>query len=83
MSYHLGVLSVFGFIICCFVWFNNIAYPIEFYGPLNRINDIIDVYSKLYMTRYNILLMCLQDIVLYQLGGIGIKSNIYYDIFIE
>ncbi|KAL5642553.1 hypothetical protein ACJX0J_000825, partial [Zea mays] len=29
----LGALSVFGFIACCFVWFNNTAYPSEFYGP--------------------------------------------------
>ncbi|CAJ1803155.1 unnamed protein product [Sphenostylis stenocarpa] len=28
-----GVLSVFGFIACCFVWFNNTTYPSEFYGP--------------------------------------------------
>ncbi|KAM0941032.1 putative photosystem II [Dioscorea sansibarensis] len=33
LSYSLGALSVFGFITCCFVWFNNIAYPSEFYGP--------------------------------------------------
>ncbi|KAL5644485.1 hypothetical protein ACJX0J_000385 [Zea mays] len=26
-------LSVFGFIACWFVWFNNTAYPSEFYGP--------------------------------------------------
>ncbi|MCL7041724.1 hypothetical protein MKW94_000456 [Papaver nudicaule] len=26
-------LSGFGFIACCFVWFNNTAYPSEFYGP--------------------------------------------------
>jgi photosystem II CP43 chlorophyll apoprotein len=32
-SYSLGDLSVFGFIACCFVWFNNTAYPSEFYGP--------------------------------------------------
>ncbi|KAL5647415.1 hypothetical protein ACJX0J_041770 [Zea mays] len=25
----LGVLSIFGFIACCFVWFNNTAYPSE------------------------------------------------------
>ncbi|KAL8217279.1 hypothetical protein R6Q57_024116 [Mikania cordata] len=24
---------LFGFIACCFVWFNNTAYPSEFYGP--------------------------------------------------
>ncbi|CAN1865192.1 Photosystem II CP43 reaction center protein [Linum perenne] len=33
LSYSLGALSVFGFIACCFVWFNNTAYPSEFYGP--------------------------------------------------
>ncbi|KAL4392718.1 hypothetical protein AHAS_Ahas03G0373100 [Arachis hypogaea] len=33
MTTILGALSVFGFIACCFVWFNNTAYPSEFYGP--------------------------------------------------
>ncbi|PVH32293.1 hypothetical protein PAHAL_9G362500 [Panicum hallii] len=33
LSYSLGALSIFGFIACCFVWFNNTAYPSEFYGP--------------------------------------------------
>ncbi|KAH9780835.1 photosystem II CP43 reaction center protein [Citrus sinensis] len=33
LSYSLGALAVFGFIACCFVWFNNTAYPSEFYGP--------------------------------------------------
>ncbi|KAF9662448.1 hypothetical protein SADUNF_Sadunf18G0054300 [Salix dunnii] len=33
LSYSLGTLSAFGFIACCFVWFNNTAYPSEFYGP--------------------------------------------------
>jgi len=33
LSYSLGALSVFGFIACCFVWFNNPAYPGEFDGP--------------------------------------------------
>nr|KJB48675.1 hypothetical protein B456_008G081300 [Gossypium raimondii] len=33
LSYSLGALSVFGFIACCFVWFNNTAYLSEFYGP--------------------------------------------------
>ncbi|KAF9660747.1 hypothetical protein SADUNF_SadunfMtG0005400 (mitochondrion) [Salix dunnii] len=33
LSYSLGALSAFGFIACCFVWFNNTAYPSEFYGP--------------------------------------------------
>jgi len=33
LSYSLAALSLFGFIACCFVWFNNTAYPSEFYGP--------------------------------------------------
>ncbi|KAL2899555.1 Photosystem II CP43 reaction center protein [Bienertia sinuspersici] len=33
LSYSLAALSVFGFIACYFVWFNNTAYPSEFYGP--------------------------------------------------
>ncbi|KAK3126843.1 hypothetical protein QOZ80_7AG0563700 [Eleusine coracana subsp. coracana] len=33
LSYSLAALSVFGFITCCFVWFNNTAYPSEFYRP--------------------------------------------------
>ncbi|ESQ45954.1 hypothetical protein EUTSA_v10011056mg, partial [Eutrema salsugineum] len=33
LSYSLAALSVCGFIACCFVWFNNTAYPCEFYGP--------------------------------------------------
>ncbi|KAK8959627.1 Photosystem II CP43 chlorophyll apoprotein [Platanthera guangdongensis] len=33
LYYSLGALSIFGFIACCFVWFNNISYPSEFYGP--------------------------------------------------
>ncbi|KAK6767752.1 hypothetical protein RDI58_030988 [Solanum bulbocastanum] len=33
MTTILGALAVFGFIACCFVWFNNTAYPSEFYGP--------------------------------------------------
>ena len=33
MSYSLCALSIFGFIACCFVWFNNIAYPSELYEP--------------------------------------------------
>ncbi|KAJ1680682.1 hypothetical protein LUZ63_024099 [Rhynchospora breviuscula] len=36
LSYSLGALSVFGFIACCFVWFNNTAYPSEFYGPTGQ-----------------------------------------------
>ncbi|KAF9603051.1 hypothetical protein IFM89_033776 [Coptis chinensis] len=32
LSYSLAVLSVFGFIACCSVWFNNTAYPSKFYG---------------------------------------------------
>ncbi|KAJ0657596.1 putative photosystem antenna protein [Helianthus annuus] len=33
LSYSLAAISVFGFIDCCFVWFNNTAYPSDFYGP--------------------------------------------------
>jgi photosystem II CP43 chlorophyll apoprotein len=33
LSYSLVTLSLFGFISCCFIWFNNTAYPSEFYGP--------------------------------------------------
>ena len=35
LSYSLGALSMMGFIASCFVWFNNTAYPSEFYGPTN------------------------------------------------
>ncbi|KAH9556030.1 hypothetical protein CY35_07G004000 [Sphagnum magellanicum] len=28
-----SAISIFGFTACCFVWFNNTAYPSEFYGP--------------------------------------------------
>ena len=33
LSYNLGALSVFYFIACYFVWFNNTVYPSEFYEP--------------------------------------------------
>jgi photosystem II CP43 chlorophyll apoprotein len=33
LSYSLGALSMMAFIASCFVWFNNTAYPSEFYGP--------------------------------------------------
>jgi photosystem II CP43 chlorophyll apoprotein len=35
LSYSLGALSMMGFIASAFVWFNNTAYPSEFYGPTN------------------------------------------------
>ena len=35
LSYSLGALSLMGFIASCMVWFNNTAYPSEFYGPTN------------------------------------------------
>lgn len=35
LSYSLGALSLMGFIAACMVWFNNTAYPSEFYGPTN------------------------------------------------
>ena len=34
MSYSLGVLFVFDFITCYFVWINNITYSNEFYGSI-------------------------------------------------
>ena len=33
LSYSLASVSAMGFIACCFSWFNNTAYPSEFYGP--------------------------------------------------
>jgi len=33
LSYSLAAISVMGFIACCMSWFNNTAYPSEFYGP--------------------------------------------------
>ena len=41
LSYSLAALSVFGFIACCFVWFNNTAYPSEFYGPTGHLYEKI------------------------------------------
>jgi photosystem II CP43 chlorophyll apoprotein len=35
LSYSLGALSMMGVIASCYVWFNNTAYPSEFYGPTN------------------------------------------------
>ena len=33
LSYSLGAIATMGFIACCMSWFNNTAYPSEFYGP--------------------------------------------------
>jgi photosystem II CP43 chlorophyll apoprotein len=33
LSYSLGALSLMGFIAAVMVWYNNTAYPSEFYGP--------------------------------------------------
>ncbi len=35
LSYSLGALSLMAFICSAYVWFNNTAYPSEFYGPTN------------------------------------------------
>jgi len=33
LSYSLGAIATMGFIACNMSWFNNTAYPSEFYGP--------------------------------------------------
>ncbi|MGB3695740.1 MAG: photosystem II reaction center protein CP43 [Spirulinaceae cyanobacterium] len=35
LSYSLGALALMAFIASNYVWFNNTAYPSEFYGPTN------------------------------------------------
>ncbi len=35
LSYSIGALSLMAFICASYVWFNNTAYPSEFYGPTN------------------------------------------------
>ncbi|PZO56993.1 MAG: photosystem II 44 kDa subunit reaction center protein [Phormidesmis priestleyi] len=35
LSYSIGAVSLMAFICSCYVWFNNTAYPSEFYGPTN------------------------------------------------
>jgi photosystem II CP43 chlorophyll apoprotein len=35
LSYSVGALSLMAFIASAYVWFNNTAYPSEFYGPTN------------------------------------------------
>jgi photosystem II CP43 chlorophyll apoprotein len=35
LSYSLGALSFMSFIASAYIWFNNTAYPSEFYGPTN------------------------------------------------
>lgn len=35
LSYSIGAVSLMSFIASCYIWFNNTAYPSEFYGPTN------------------------------------------------
>ena len=52
LSYSLGAIATMGFIACCMSWFNNTAYPSEFYGPtgfLARPDSY--VWYKLYLNR--------------------------------
>ncbi|MGB3298153.1 MAG: photosystem II reaction center protein CP43 [Phormidesmis sp.] len=35
LSYSIGAVSLMAFVCSCYVWFNNTAYPSEFYGPTN------------------------------------------------
>merc|ERR1712046_246758 len=35
LSYSLGALSFMSFVCSAFIWFNNTAYPSEFWGPTN------------------------------------------------
>jgi photosystem II CP43 chlorophyll apoprotein len=35
LSYSIGAVSLMAFICSCYVWFNNTAYPSEFFGPTN------------------------------------------------
>jgi photosystem II CP43 chlorophyll apoprotein len=36
LSYSLASISLMGFTACCMSWFNNTAYPSEFYGPTGK-----------------------------------------------
>jgi photosystem II CP43 chlorophyll apoprotein len=33
LSYSIAAVSIMAFVSCCMSWFNNTAYPSEFYGP--------------------------------------------------
>jgi photosystem II CP43 chlorophyll apoprotein len=35
LSYSIGAVSLMAFVCSCYVWFNNTAYPSEFFGPTN------------------------------------------------
>jgi photosystem II CP43 chlorophyll apoprotein len=44
LSYSLAAISMMGFIACCISWFNNTAYPSEFYGPTGRSHHNASIY---------------------------------------
>ena len=45
VSYSLSTL--FGFIDCCLVWFNNTTYPSELYGAINRESSQVQAFTFL------------------------------------
>ena len=49
-SYSLSTL--FGFIDCCLVWFNNTTYPSELYGPINREASQVQAFTFLVKDQY-------------------------------
>jgi photosystem II CP43 chlorophyll apoprotein len=49
LSYSVGALSLMAFICSSYIWFNNTAYPSEFYGPTNA--ESSQAQSFIFLTR--------------------------------